>query len=621
MKTDSLIRTILVLIGAVSEMAAAVLFAFSNMSDPAISQGIAYLDRTHEIDRVIAAGELLLMLLVFSQAVRFRKYYVMILSALGTLPILYMDFFGGAESTAMHIRIDELTVIMVLIVGIVGSLICIYATGYIKDYHIHHTEVKDRSGYFLAMLFVFLGAMMGLVTSDNLSWMYFFWEITSVCSFLLIGYSGTGEAVTNSFRALWMNLLGGLGFMIAILFCSTILRVSCISELQYFSTYPIMVMLPVSLLSFAALTKSAQMPFSSWLLGAMVAPTPTSALLHSATMVKAGVYLLIRLSPLMRASYAGIMVTAVGGFTFFAASLLAIGASDGKRVLAYSTVSNLGLITAAAGCGTHEAVWAGIMLLIFHAVTKSMMFMSVGVFENTTHSRDIEDMQGMIVRFPRLAFIMITGIFGMSLVPLGMCVAKWAALRAFVDSGYVYLTMFLCFGSASTLFYWIKWLGKIFMVPKGCIKEDDKVGLTGWVAMYPLSVTVIVLCTLYPMVSRFMVAPLLSVMFGVSDITLIGNSDFIIMGIMVVCICLLPLIMRMVNRPDDRQVSSYMSGFNTGDDMSFFDSTGDRKEQELSNWYMSDLFGEKKIFKPCVILSASFVIIMITLCTIGGLLI
>ncbi len=619
MKTDSKLRTFVVSAGAIIEMVVAIWFAIFSLSDPLFSEGIGYLSHTAIIDKVIAAGEILLMILVFSQAIRFRKYYIMLLSALGTIPVLYLDFTGVGESEQMHIFIDELTVIMVLVVGIVGSLICIYATGYIRDYHKHHTEYEDRSGYFLSMLFVFLGAMMGLVTSDNLSWVYFFWEITSVCSFLLIGYSRTEEAVTNSFRALWMNLLGGCGFMAAIMFCTLIMEVSNLSQLLYFASYPMVVLFPVSMLAFAALTKSAQMPFSRWLLGAMVAPTPTSALLHSATMVKAGVYLLIRLAPLMKGSYAGIMVTAIGGFTFFAASLLAIGVSDGKKVLAYSTISNLGLITAAAGCGTPEAVWAGIMLLIFHAVTKSMMFMSVGAYENSTGSRDVEDMHGMIVRLPKLAFIMTIGIFGMSVVPLGMCVAKWAALKAFIESGYVYLSLFLCFGSASTLFYWIKWLGKIFTVSHGSTRQEDKVPASGWAAMYPLAVAAIILCIVYPFVSSGIVGPYLLRVFGLDGVQLISTGDFIIMGIMVICMCLLPVMMKAVNKESDRQVLSYMSGFNTGDDRSFYDSMGETRKQELTNWYMGDIFGEAKILKPCLGISAAFLITMMAIGIMGGL--
>ena len=131
-----------------------------------------------------------------------------------------------------------------------------------------------------------------------------------------------------------MNLLGGCGFTVAILYCTFVYRNSSLMELISMGESHAGIVIPVACLAFAAFTKSAQMPFSRWLLGAMVAPTPSSALLHSATMVKAGVYLLIRISPLMTGNLAGVMVTTVGGFTFFAASLLAISQSDGKKVLA-----------------------------------------------------------------------------------------------------------------------------------------------------------------------------------------------------------------------------------------------------------------------------------------------
>ena len=639
LKKDSRGRSFITVSGALAELAVSVYFSVGNLLHHDMQMGTFYLSDTHFADMVMAALELCLMLIVFFLAIKYRKYYIMLLSAAGTVPALYLDLAGISETTASHIKVDNLTVIMVLAVGVVGSLICIYAVGYIKDYHQHHKEYRDRSGYFLSLLFVFLGAMMGLISSDNLMWMYFFWEITSVCSFLLIGYSRTPEAVINSFRALWMNLLGGCGFMAAIIFCVCVMELTNISQLLVFSSIPVMAVFPVAMLSFAALTKSAQMPFCRWLLGAMVAPTPTSALLHSATMVKAGVYLLLRLSPMMGGTYVGTMVTAIGGFTFFAASLLAITVSDGKKILAYSTISNLGLITAAAGCGMPEAVWAGIMLLIFHAVTKSMMFMSVGAYENSTGSRDVEDMHGMIVRYPRLAFVMTIGIFGMSVVPMGMCVAKWAALKAFIDSGYVYLTLFLCFGSASTLFYWIKWLGKIFSVSRGSDKHADTVRGSEWTAIWPLSVIAVLLCFVYPVISALVVTPYIQSAFSGSlnrllaaspaegssgslysgSIAAISTEDFVIMGVMIICMCILPLAMKYVNSVRERRVVSYMSGFNTGDDRSFYDSRGEERGQYLSNWYMQDMFGEKKILGLCLILSASFLIAMLTLCAAGGL--
>jgi ech hydrogenase subunit A len=154
-----------------------------------------------------------------------------------------------------------------------------------RQYHeAAHREVVDRRSLFFALLFVFLGAMFGIIFANNLLWLFFFWEITTLCSFLLIGYTQTAEARHNALRALTMNLAGGLAFAVAIVWLH---RQTGRIELQaLITTKQSVALLPAALLCFAGITKSVQLPFSSWLLGAMVAPTPVSALLHSSTMVK-----------------------------------------------------------------------------------------------------------------------------------------------------------------------------------------------------------------------------------------------------------------------------------------------------------------------------------------------
>lgn len=510
---------------------------------------------------------------------------------------------------------------MCLVVGIVGSLICIYAVGYIKDYHHHHKNYPQRSNWFLAMLFVFLGAMFGLLFSDNLGWLYFFWEITSVCSFLLIGYNKERQAIDNSFKALWMNLLGGCGFTAAILICNLKLGIANLSQLQQLNKEAPAVIIIVACLAFAALTKSAQMPFCGWLLGAMVAPTPTSALLHSATMVKAGVYLLIRIAPLMNGTLTGVMVTLIGGFTFFAASLMAIATSDGKRVLAHSTISNLGLIVACAGVGLPESVWAATMLILFHAVSKSLMFMCVGAVENVTGSRNVEDMHGLIVKLPKLAIVMIIGICGMYLAPFGMLVAKWAALKAYIDSGAVWLVLFLVFGTASTSFYWGKWLGKIFAVIHKSPELHDTTHYGEWQALYPLATLVIAMCFGFPFVSKYLIQPVLNQMYHTMVPAVIGGSDIAIMVLMLLLIASLPaagvLTARKTHGITEQNTRSYMSGINAGDDRHFLNSYGDVQSVYMSNWYMIDYIGELKIMKPCLILSSAMLVIMMII-IVGG---
>lgn len=571
-------------------------------------------------DKVILVGDFLLMFLIIYLSFKYHKAVISILSVIQTLLVAGIEIFGPEIEETARIRIDYLAFIMILIIGIVGVAIGGYAVGYMRGYHVHHPEFKNRVSFFLAMVFVFYGAMFGLVCSASLIWMYFFWEITSVTSFLLIGYTRTEEAVNNSFKALWMNLLGGLGIAIAIAYGvlelgSTDLYVLISDAVN--SGAPL-ALVPIAFLAFAALTKSAQFPFSGWLLGAMVAPTPSSALLHSATMVKAGVYLLVRLAPAMNGNYVGQMVYLCGGFTFFAASCLAISVSDGKRVLAYSTISNLGLIVACAGAGYQETIGAAVFLIIFHAVSKSMLFQCVGAIENTTGSRDIEDMEGLSGRYPKLAAILMIGISGMFLAPFGMLISKWAALKAFTDVTSpvmsTVMVLFVCFGSATTMFYWTKWLAKILGI--NYAKGKDVTQRNEYVSMFSHAFLMILLCVGFPVMSRYVINPLMESMYGTSS-SVIDKTNIIIMIIMICAIFVVPAISYMLtNKRKGKDVLAYMGGANAGDNHSFVDSKGESKELVVSNWYMIDWFGEKKIFMPAVIVGVFIVVVF--LCIIVG---
>ncbi len=616
LKYASPFRSAVIMLGGFTIMAAAIYVAVNVLMSGDTSQ-FMYLEDAEIPNHFIMAGEVFLMCLVCFLSIKYKKYYAILISLVGTIPVLWMDLSGNAVEGSTHLRIDTFAAVMYLIVGIVGILICIYASGYMKDYHHHHTDVVDRSNYFLALMFVFLGAMFGLISSDNLGWIYFFWEITSVCSFLMIGYTRTEEAVNNSFRALWMNLLGGVGFAAGLMYTNMYLNMSNLSEITAAGASEVII-IPVTLFAFAALTKSAQFPFSRWLLGAMVAPTPSSALLHSATMVKIGVYMLIRLSPVMQGTLTGVMITVIGGFTFFAASLLAITVSDGKKVLAYSTISNLGLITACAGTGTQEGVWAAVMLVLFHAVSKSLLFQTVGDIENCMHSRDIEDMHGLIIKLPRLAFIMIIGICGMFMAPFGMLVSKWAALKSFVESGSVWLVLFLVFGSGSTLFYWAKWLGKICAVIHQSFELEDITPRSEMVSIIPLTTMIVIMCFAFPWMSGNMVQPILSEAFEGTIENVIGGSDVIIMMIMVAMVFMIPIGSRILSiGKNSKMTMSYVAGVNAGDDRHYIDSFGKERALYMSNWYMEDYFGEKKLLWPSIIVAAVLVAVMLIV-VVGG---
>ena len=574
-------------------------------------------------DHAILLGDLFLMCLITYLSIKHQKGIISVLAIVQTLLVAALELFGPEVAELPALRFDWLTFVMILIIGVVGSLIGIYAVGYMHGYHIHHhKELTDRRSFFLAMIFVFFGAMFGLVFSQSLIWMYFFWEITSVTSFLLIGYTRTEEAINNSFKALWMNLLGGCGIAVAIAVGYLSLGTVNLYEIIDLSIAngDGIFLLPIAMLAFAALTKSAQFPFSGWLLGAMVAPTPSSALLHSATMVKAGVYLLIRISTAMADNYVGNMVALIGGFTFLAASCFAITVSDGKKVLAYSTISNLGLIVACTGCGYEETIWAAVFLVIFHAVSKSMLFQCVGAIENTTGSRDVEDMQGLISIFPKLAVILMIGIAGMFLAPFGMLISKWAALKAFIDTSSVYVSalmvLFICFGSATTMFYWTKWMSKILGAsPRE--KSRDLTKKNEYISMFFHAFMMIALILGFPWLSENVLKPLSDSMFGVAD-QVISHENIVIMIVLLVGIFVIPCVNYFLTvGQKSKEVITYMGGANYGDNFNFVSSTGDAKEMHIANFYMEDIMGEKKLFTPAIMIS-SVIIIVYMIIVIGG---
>lgn len=571
--------------------------------------GTTYIDIDGEyIGTAMLVVEVLLAAALFYLGVRYKKYLASVLAVIQAALIVWFELGTGHDiDVANNLYIDGLSMIMILIIGIIGSLITVYALGYMKDFQHHHPEQKDRRPWFFFLMFVFLSAMFGIVTSNNLVWMLFFWEITTICSFLLIGYTKTDEAVNNSFRALIMNMVGGIAFTAAIILIGTDNGIIELDQMIAIGLAGIDVAIPTALLVLAGIIKAAQMPFHSWLLGAMVAPTPTSALLHSSTMVKAGVFLVIKLSPLLGTNGPGYMAMMIGGVTFILASMMAVSQSNAKRVLAYSTIANLGLIIACAGVGTYAAVWAAIMLLIFHAVTKSLLFLSVGTAEHNIGSRDIEDMDGLFNRMPILAAFMIVGIIGMFIAPFGMLISKWAAMVSFVDSGNLALIVCICFGSAVTAFYWVKWLGKMVAIVAGEDDIEEKVHKEEWAVLGTLTAMVVAVCLFFPLISSDAIVPILDGMFttGVLDIS---TGNMYIMTAMLVLILVLPLYLLVKTKR--KKVPLYMCGVNAGDDRSFISMKGDTVNVSLRNWYMNGWFGEHKLTTPAVVLTASIILVV-----------
>ena len=541
--------------------------------------------------------------------------------------------FAHNATVVKGLYYDNFSLLLAFIIGVIGSGICIYALGYMKDFQAHENaefaktainstapqSAPDRRPFFFGLMFLFLSAMFVIVFSNNMTWMFTGWEVTTVCSFLLIGYTRTPEALKNAFRQINMNLLGGIAFALALISCVTQIGTLDFSAfISYGVKHPHVAVFAVTALSFAGLTKAAQAPFHTWLLGAMVAPTPTSALLHSSTMVKAGVFLLVKLSPVMAVcQIPSYMVMIVGGFTFLACSLLAISQSNAKRVLAYSTIANLGLIAACAGVGSAEAVWAASFLILFHAIAKSLLFLCVGTAEHHIGSRNIEDMDLLFVRMPLLARFMLIGIMCMFIAPFGMLVGKWATLVTFIDSQCFVLIFLLVFGSAATFMFWAKWFGKlsgIASLPKDQqgINLEKQIHISEWCALGVMMALILICCALVPMISVAVVEPYLFDVYGIYGMYAqsIDNTSLWIMSILTVVVFIVILVATS-RKQKTRRVSVYMAGISINNPgRTFRNSMTGESAATAKNWYLESYFGEGKLQKPVQILSAVYIALL-----------
>ena len=591
-------RNVIVCVGSAAIAVASVAFVVMNLG----ATGTYFSFQSSIVDYACLAISVIIGITIICFGVKYRNVAAILLAIVQLAGSLVFEFvFAHDLSCTKALYFDSLSLIMALIIGVIGTGICVYSIGYMHDFYfgIHHpdTEMADRRPTFFALMFVFLSAMYGIIFFNNLIWLFTAWEVTTVCSFLLIGFTKTDEAIRNSFRQIIMNLVGGLAFLGALYYLA--INFNCIDFTDFIvlgTLAPTMVVLPLTCLSLAGITKAAQMPFHTWLLGAMVAPTPTSALLHSSTMVKAGVFMLIKCAPIYAVSFApSLLVILVGGLTFMLCSFMAISQHNGKRVLAYSTIANLGLITACAGAGTAEAIWAAIFLVIFHAIAKSLLFLCVGTAEHHIGSRDIEDMDLLFERMPRLSRMMIVGIMIMFLAPFGMLVAKWATLVSFVDTRQFALLLMLAFGSAATFMFWAKWLGKLAGITGTPESIEQTVHWSEWIATMTFTVMALASCACIPLISDYLVEPYVGSVLGIA-IQPILSDDLYTCGVIVVVLAIVLLGGMRKFRKSMRKTDVYLSGVSADNaNRTFINSLSVPQEATARNWYLESVFGESKI--------------------------
>jgi multicomponent Na+:H+ antiporter subunit A len=314
----------------------------------------------------------------------------------------------------LSFRLDGLGLLFALLITGVGALILVYAGGYLAG----HAQL----GRLYAFLLMFMASMLGLVLTDNLLALFVFWELTSLSSYLLIGFDHErGEARAAALQALLVTGGGGLALLAGLLLLGqaggSLELSTLLGQADTLRSHPLYVP-GLLLILVGAFTKSAQFPFHFWLPGAMEAPTPVSAYLHSATMVKAGIYLLARLSPALGGTDIWVWtVTVVGGATMLVGAWLALVQSDLKRVLAYSTISALGTLTLLLGLGGTLAVKAAMAFLLGHALYKGALFLVAGALDHETGTRDADRLGGLFRAMPVTALAAGVAALSMAGVP------------------------------------------------------------------------------------------------------------------------------------------------------------------------------------------------------------
>lgn len=407
------------------------------------------------------AGWVLALPLIIATVMAVSVYDGMHTESVPWIPSLGVDF---------NIRLDGLSFVFLLLVLVIGAGVLMYSTRYL-----HH---KDSAFYFF--ITGFAAAMALLVTTDNVFVFYVAWEMTTLCSFFLIGNSGV-KGHQPAIRTLLVTVLGGLLLLAAtiIMAVSTgTLQLSEIIASDYWADNPGVLTAVAMLIAGAAFTKSAQFPFQAWLPDSMVAIAPVSAYLHAAAMVKAGIYLILRYSPLLgEVAIWNVLLIVSGLFTAAFGAMTAVTRDDLKELLAYSTMSQLGLLVATVGIGTDAALTAAIVHTIAHACFKAALFMSVGIVEHESGTRSYSKLRDIRTNMPVTKTLVVIAATSMAGIPLlfgfvskeGLIEAALAA--PFGDHINVIITVGVVLTSMFTFVYSFKYIIGVFGARKNAEVE------------------------------------------------------------------------------------------------------------------------------------------------------
>jgi multicomponent Na+:H+ antiporter subunit A len=400
-------------------------------------------------------------------------------------PIEQVTQWVPAYGFSLAFRLDPLGLVLLYLAGGIGALVLVYCARYFDS-------DEPGLGLFACSLTGFAGAMIGLVLADDLIVLFVFWELTTILSFLLIGhYADRPTARRSALRAVTVTTFGGLALLAGVVILGQAAGTYRISAIVADPPHGAAVTAALVLILVGCFAKSAVFPFSQWLPGAMAAPTPVSAYLHAAAMVKAGVYLIARLAP----AYGDELTwqwlcLGFGGATMLLGGVRALRENDLKRVLAFGTVSQLGFLTAVLGAGHRDTAYAGLAMLLAHAVFKAPLFLGVGIIDHCAGTRDLRKLSGLGRSLPALCVVMCLAAVSMAGIPplLGFA-AKESVLDSFVvgarhgsDADPFVLAVFVA-GSALTVAYTCRVVWGAFARKPGV--EDTPVRAAAWLTLGP----------------------------------------------------------------------------------------------------------------------------------------
>ncbi len=386
-----------------------------------------------------------------------KRVWILALIQLGLFSLVESSI--GSNYGRADFIIDELSTFMFTVINIVGSLIVVYAVWYIDKESIS----ENRKRFFLCVLILFLSVMNLIVATNSLMLFFLLFELTTLASYLLIGFRKNEISIHNALKALWMNQIGGVFILIAVILGIFYKTAPYFDGLMENGS----MLVVVSLIAMAGLVKGAQIPFDSWLLGAMVAPSPVSAILHSATMVKLAPFVILKLAPAYEHTIVGQSIMVFGSFVFVIAGLYGLSRDNFKEILGYSTISLLGLMIAMATIVGNEHKDILYIIIFFHAISKALLFLLAGILEKNHNVKNISDMDGLLHKAPLSTSMIMIGFATITLPPFGLFFGKLFSIELVAsnmrsDPTYLFLLAALAVGSAILILLYFKVASLLF---------------------------------------------------------------------------------------------------------------------------------------------------------------